>query len=78
MVPHMGHCGQISAFIISCCYFHFIFYAVAVIFISFYIRSLKIENENNNAKILTAEVSFMGLGSLDIRAQLFKTNDVVS
>ena len=30
-------------------------------------RSLKIENENNSTKILTAEVSYMGLGSLEFR-----------
>ena len=27
--------------------------------------SLKIENENNNSKTLTAEVSYIGLGSLE-------------
>ena len=30
-------------------------------------RSLKIENENNNMKTLTAEVSYIGLGSLQFR-----------
>ena len=43
------------------------FYAVILIFYFNDRRSLKIENENNNTKTLTAEVSYKGLGSLEFR-----------
>ena len=45
-------CGQISAFIFSCCYFYFLFYWLAV---------TKIENENN-MKTLTAESLYRYIG----------------
>ena len=43
--------GQIYAFMFQCCYFHF--------------HSLKIENENNNMKHVTAEAPYIVLESLE-------------
>ena len=49
---------------------NFCFY-VSMLLFSFSIfsdcQSLKIENENNNTKILTAEVSYVGPGSIEFR-----------
>ena len=51
-------CGQISSFMFSCCDFHF---SCCYFHFPFLV---KIENESNNTETLTAEVSYMGLGSL--------------
>ena len=48
-------------------FLHYVF----MLFFSFSIfsnrRLLKIENENNNTKTLTTDVSYMGVGSLEFR-----------
>ena len=52
--------------------FNFLFLSFhAVIFISIFSdRSLKIENENNSTKTVTAEAPYIGLESLDISLQI--------
>ena len=57
MVPYMRLLWSIL-----CIYVFMLFFSFSIFSDRW---SLKIENENNSKKSLTAEVSYMGLGSLD-------------
>ena len=54
------------------------FFFISGLYLSYHLKKwpavTKTEKENDNTKTLTAEVSYMGLGSLKVRAQLFKAS----